>query len=266
MKYKLLAIDLDDSLLGADHKISEENKLAVKRAEDKGVIVTIATGRPLESCLPYIKELDLDVPFITFNGGMVIGGKSMEVLYHKTIEPEYGLNILELTSEYKPTVLVFMDNKLYVNELNERTERYTRLSTMVANLKRDINSVVMEGPTKILLYNEPEKVKKMEKRIRDNMDGRVNFHISKPFFLEFINRSVSKGNALGAIAEGMGISSDEVIAIGDSFNDISMIEYAGLGVAVDNAYEQVKSKADYISKSNIDNGVAEVIEKFIMEG
>ena len=100
----------------------------------------------------------------------------------------------------------------------------------------------------------------------ESLKGKLNYHISKPFFLEVINSNTSKGIALEALAKNIGISSHEVIAIGDSYNDISMIEYAGLGVAVDNAYDEIKSRADYISKSNIDNGVAEVIERFILEG
>lgn len=266
MKYKLVAIDLDDSLLGSDYKISQENKLAIKKAEEKGVIVTIATGRPLQSCLPYVRELGLDVPFITYNGAMVIEGKTMDILYHETIEPEYGMDILELVEEFSPTVLVFADNKLYVNEINERTDRYTRISSMEANLRSDLQSIALKGATKILFYNEPEKVRKMEKKIMESLKGKLNYHISKPFFLEVINSNTSKGIALEALAKNIGISSHEVIAIGDSYNDISMIEYAGLGVAVDNAYDEIKSRADYISKSNIDNGVAEVIERFILEG
>jgi hypothetical protein len=266
MNYKLVAVDLDDSLLGYDHKISAENKAAIKKTVDKGVIFTIATGRPLQSCLPFVKELGLDVPFITYNGALVIKGKSMEILYHKTIEPEDASDILEEAVEYSPTILVFNDNKLYVNELNERTQRYSKLSNMSAYLEKDLKKITKNGPTKVLLYHEPDQVKRIYYEIKDRLEGKVNFHISKPFFLEFIHKEVSKGNALAALAKNMGIDPKEVIAIGDSYNDISMIEYAGLGVAVENAYEDIKNKADYICKSNVNHGVAQVLEKFVLEG
>lgn len=266
MKYKLVAVDLDDSLLGYDHKISVENKAAIKKAVDSGVIFTIATGRPLQSCLPFVKELDLDVPFITYNGALVIKGKSMEILYHKTIEPEDASEILKEAVDFSPTILVFKDNKLYVNELNDRIERYSKLSNMTAYLENNLYNITKDGPTKVLLYHDPDQVKRIYYKIKDKLEGKVNFHISKPFFLEFIHKEVSKGNALAALAKNMGIAQEEVIAIGDSYNDISMIEYAGMGVAVENAYDDIKNKADYICKSNLNHGVAEVLEKFVLEG
>ena len=265
MKYKLVAVDLDDSLLGEDHKISEENRVAIKKAVDQGVVFTIATGRPLQSCLPFVKELDLDVPFITYNGALIIRGKSMEILYHKTIAPDDAWDIINQSEKFSPTIFVFYDNNLYVNEINQYTERYSTFSNMPAYLEKDLSKIINKGPTKVLLYHQPEIIKKIFNEIKDPLGGKLNFHISKPFFLEFIDKEVSKGNALATLAKNMGIIPEEVIAIGDSYNDISMIEYAGMGVAVENAYDDIKDKADYISKPNVEHGVAEVLEKFVLE-
>lgn len=264
MNYKLVAADLDDSLLGDDRRISKENKKAIEEVVKEGGVFTIATGRPLQGCVVFVEELGLDVPFITYNGALVIKGKSMEVLYHKAIEAQDGINIIKEGKKNNATILVFHDNKLYVNELNERTKNYHKTSTMLPHLEEDLESIAKMGATKILLYHEPEEIKKIQQDMKENFKGKVNFHISKPYFLEFVHQDVSKGDALAALAQSMGISSQGVIAIGDSYNDISMIEYAGLGVAVSNAHPEVKVHADYISKSNREHGVAQVLRKFVL--
>src|SRR5690554_6800311 len=107
MTYKLVAVDLDDSLLGNDHRISDRNKQAIEEAIKKGVIVTIATGRPLQSCLPYVKELNLDVPFITYNDAMILKGPSHEVIYHRVIDSQDAIAIIDHTEKFHPTYFVF---------------------------------------------------------------------------------------------------------------------------------------------------------------
>lgn len=266
MKYKLVVADLDDSLLGEDHKISKENKSAIREAINQGVVFTIATGRPLQSCLPFVEELNLYVPFIVYNGAIIVKTKPMEILYHKTIDPDDAKDIIQKSERFKPTIFVFHENKLYVNEINTNTERYSKFSNIPAHLEKDIGKITAKGPTKVLLYHEPEQIQRIYASVKDSLESKLNFHISKPFFLEFIHKEVSKGNAIASLVKSMGITRKEVIAIGDSYNDLSMIDYAGMGVAVENAYDVVKNNADYISRSNAEHGVAEVLEKFVLEG
>ena len=265
MSYRLVAVDLDDSLLGEDHQISDENKRTIYKAIERGVLVTIATGRPLQSCMPFVKELGLDVPFIIYNGAMVVKGGCLEPIYHRVIDAQDAIEIINQTRDFQPTYFVFQDHRLYVNEFNERTRRYTRFSNMEAHLESEIERIAERHPTKVLLYHTPEAIRRIYATIKDHFAGRLNYHISKPFFLEFVHREASKGVALSSLANKYQIPREEIIAIGDSYNDISMIRYAGLGVAMANAYEEIKEHADVVTTSNAENGVAQVIKQYILE-
>lgn len=261
-----MAVDLDDSLLGSDGTISIENKKAIKEAVDKGVLFTIATGRPLQGCTTIVKELDLDVPFITYNGAVIMKGKSKEVLYHKDILEEDAKKILEMGKKYDPTILAFHNHQLYSNKLNQHTDNYYKVTGMVAKLVENFDEIIKKGATKILLIHKPEIVQEIQREMNENLEANVNYFVSKPHFLEFVHRDVSKGNALDFMSKTFHIPSQEIIAIGDSYNDISMIQYAGLGVAVGNAHQEVKSYADYISNTNDDHAVAQVLKDFVLEG
>lgn len=265
MAYKLMAVDIDGTLVDSSGKITDETKKAIKLAVDNGLIFTICTGRPIQGVSPLSDSLGLDLPFITYNGAMVVMGKSRRILYEKNMSAKDAANIIRLGENYKTSIMVWKDNKLYSNELNEKAYKYGSLSGTTPLLIEDVNEMVKEGVTKILWYDHVETIQKYEKELRECLGDSINFHTSQPFFLEFVDKDASKGIALMKLGEHFGIGADEMIAVGDGFNDLSMIEYAGLGVAMDNAHKAIKEKADYITLSNDEDGVAHLIYKFILE-
>jgi Cof subfamily protein (haloacid dehalogenase superfamily) len=259
-----MAVDIDGTLLDSKGNLTEETKKAIKSGVDKGLIFTISTGRPMQGVEHLNSLLNLDLPFITYNGAIVVMGKSKKVLYKRNLTFEDSRVIVELGRKYKTTMMIWADNKLFVTEINDRTEKYKGISKVEPVLINDIDGLIKNGVTKILWYDEVEKIEEYHAEMGKFLDGRVNYHTSNPMFLEFVDINASKAIALEKIGEHYGISRDEMIAVGDGFNDLSMIEYAGLGVAMANAGKAIKAKADFITLSNDEDGVAHVIYKFVL--
>lgn len=263
MAYKLMAVDIDGTLLNDRGELTENTKNAIKQWVDKGLIFTIASGRPIQGIEKLNRTLNLDVPFITYNGAMVVMGKSGKVLYEQKLSRNDSREIISLGNNYNVTIMIWNDNKLYVPQINERVENYKMISGVEPILIDNLEKIIEKGVTKILWYDEVEKIAQYQKEIGSFLSENVNFHPSRPYFMEFVDKNASKAIAMEKLGQFYGIKQSEMIAVGDGFNDLSMIEYAGLGVAMANSPREVKEKADYITLSNEEDGVAHVIFEFI---
>jgi hypothetical protein len=266
MTYKLLAVDIDGTLLSSKGMLSDENRKAVRLAVQQGVMVTLSTGRPIQG-VGYINDmLDLDAPFITYNGAMVITSKSKEVLFEQRLSAKNAKLVTETGKRLGTTQVVWAENKLYVTEKNEKTDFYRDISEVEPILVDDFDEAIQNGVTKILWYDDIEKIEKFQSEVGESLNNEIVFHTSRSYFLEFVDSRASKAIAMEKIGERFGIKQSEMIAVGDGYNDLSMIEYAGLGVAMENANDEIKKTADYITLSNDEDGVAHVIYKFILKG
>lgn len=266
MKYRMVAIDLDDSLLDDQLTISRENLQAIRYTMEAGVIVTIATGRMFKSALPYVQQLGIDVPVITYQGALVVNALSRKVLLHYPVPLQLSREIIRESKKNNIHLQVYIDDEYYFEQHNKYSDLYYRISGIPGKAVGSLEDFLVQEPTKVIMIDEPENILKWMERYKEKFDGRLQVAISKAHYLEFTNIEATKGNAVRYLAEMYGIEPHEVIAIGDSFNDIPMITYAGLGVAMGNAPEIVKSHADYVTYSNNENGVAHVLEKFVLGG
>lgn len=264
MEYKLIAADMDGTLLNNEGDITPGTLQAIKRAVDRGVIFSVSTGRPLQGVERYSHLLNLNAPFITYNGAVIVVSGTGEILFQQDLERADARRILELGRRYGTTMCVWSGNQLYGNVLNERIYDYVRMSEVEPRLLEDEELLLRQGVTKILWYDDADSIGRWQKELAEEQFGSVTFCTSKPVFLEFFNRKVSKAAALEKIGRLYGIKPEEMIAIGDGCNDLSMLEYAGLGVAMGNAPEEIKERAAYITASNEEDGVAAVIDKFII--
>jgi len=210
------------------------------------------------------RQLEADVPVITYNGAMVITGESRKIIYSCTMKRDDALQVERLGRERNTTIAIWAENKLFVNRTDERAAKYSQLSGTEPKLYEDVEELIAKGINKILWYDEVERINEFQKELKGIVNPTVNFHTSQPFFLEFVDVNASKAIALEKLGEFYGIKREEMIAIGDGFNDLSMIEYAGLGVSMENAPEEIKQAADFVTLSNDNDGVAYVIEKFIL--
>lgn len=263
-QYKLVAIDLDDTLLREDLTISERNRQTIRRVVEKGVTVTIATGRMYAAAHRFARQLELDVPLITYQGALIKTSISGEVLYEKLLDPEVAHIALRLAKERGIHIQAYHNDTLYTETENDEVRAYTQLSGVpyeVANL----TEIARLGSPKVLFSGDPDFLDKFTHEVKAAVGDRANVFKSKPYFLEVTHPEATKGQALDFLVRRIGTTSDQVIAMGDSYNDLDMIEYAGLGVVMGNAPEPIREIADYVTGHHQKDGVAEALERFILD-
>lgn len=265
MTFKLIAADMDGTLLNDNGIITSHTIEVIKKVVAKGVIFTISTGRPIQGVDKYNDILNLKAPIITYNGAMIVHSDTREILFSKNLLYNDAIKILKIGNEMGITMIVWVNNKLYCNVFNEKVDDYKKLSDVEPILINDYNELAQSGITKILWYDQTNVIANIQKKLEKVAFDKVTYCTSKPTFLEFFNSEVSKAEAMKIIGELYGIKQEEMIAIGDGYNDLPMIKFAKLGVAMKNAPEEVKQLADYITEhSNNGDAIAEIIEKFIL--
>lgn len=269
MSIKLVAIDLDDTLLNSGLQISAQSIEAIKQVQEKGIIVTLATGRMFVSALPYARQLETerDIPIITYQGALVKASNSGKVLYYRPLPMDKAIEIMKYFKKSKVHYQAYFNDQLCMESLTEEGLDYSCLAgvkpVIVKNL---IDEAARQETCKILAVIENEKLLlDMELELRGIYTRDLYITRSKPYYLEIMDPQANKGDALRVIAEHYNIDRKEVLAIGDSYNDMAMIEWAGIGVAMGNARKSVMETADYITSSNEEEGVAEALYRFILK-
>ncbi|HHV94469.1 MAG TPA: HAD family phosphatase [Firmicutes bacterium] len=264
MAIKLVAMDIDDTLITDELTIPQKVREAIAAARAQGVKVVLATGRMLSSSVAFARELGLSEPLICYNGALIQGADDERPLVHHPVPLDLAREIVVVGKREGLHINAYIDEKMYVEELNKYTEFYSSFTKAVAHPVGDLLAFMDKPPTKLLYVCEAEIAEKWWLTLRERYRGKLEVFRSKPQYVEFTALGVSKGAALRELAELYGLEPEEVMAIGDSFNDIPMLEYAGIGVAVANAPEAVRSRADYVTLSNEEGGVAEAIYRFVL--
>ncbi|MDI3538053.1 MAG: hypothetical protein PWP12_365 [Bacillota bacterium] len=264
MPYRFLALDLDDTLLNDKGHISPRNSAAIRAAQARGVVVTLATGRMYRSARVFAEELGVVVPLITYNGALVKDNAG-RVYLDRPLPLTAARIALNVARKHDVHVNLFLDDELYVDRDDEWTERYRRSSGVNPHFVSDLEDVLTRAPNKVLFIAEPERLQSLRPELTARLGSEARVTSSKPTFLEIIHPEVSKRSGIEYLLAFFGICPEEAVAVGDNYNDLEMIDLAGLGVAMGNAPPEVKAKADYITASNTEDGVAQVIEKFILE-
>lgn len=264
--YKLLVLDFDDTLLTDELRVSQEDIDAIIAAKEKGVYVLFCSGRSNDSMRIHINEMNIHDDhefFVSFNGAR-IDTMEGDNIFVKSVQGPVLNDLIDLGKEFDVTTQLYHHGKLIVEKETRLSRKYQGLT----NMDHEVMPNIKELPysTKVLFNcDDIPKLEKMQKIIMSKYSDVVNAFFSKPTYLEILNPEANKGSAVKYMAEKLGIDQKEVIAVGDSYNDLFMIEYAGLGVVVQNGREDIKEKADYITKStNNESAVAEVINKFIL--
>ena len=264
MKYKLLALDIDGTLLNGRRELTDRTRECILKAIDRGVKVTLCTGRPIQGVKKYVDALGLTAPIITYNGAEISDPVSGACLFSKPLEYADALKIMELGQSVGTTLCIWSRGKLFGSPLNERVHDYKKISGVEPQEAESIEELARAGVTKIIWYDTVERVNEFRSSIDPNEFRSVSFCTSNPAFLEFFNGEVSKESAMQRLGELLSVSSRETVAIGDGLNDIPMLKYAGLSIAMGNAADEVKAIAHKTVSDNDSDGVAEAIEKFIL--
>jgi len=265
---QLLALDLDDTLLGPDLEISRRNREALKAAEDLGVRIVLASGRATMAMERYAEQLGLfDRPgyMISDNGATVSSTLPRALLFRHPLERTLFRQLLQAFEVLDLPVQVYRDRTILVTKENAVTSLDMKLSGFARQVVPDMAEGLDFEPNKLVIPGDPEILPLALKVIRTTFGDRVNAFISKPYFLEVLPVQADKGNALGYVAQTLGIPAADVMAMGDAANDLGMIRYAGWGVAMANGTEEVRRAARIVSEAtHADDAVAEIIEHYLL--
>lgn len=266
--YKLLALDMDGTLLRGDSTISDITKESLKKAQESGVKVVIATGRPLQGIMSYLEELDLigeEDYVLAYNGSSVYNTKTLKPIINNGLTGKDTKEIYRLSKSLGVEFHGFIDGACIATRENKYTDGerlHNKVPISLINFEKDLKDD--DSVIKVMMMEEESLLNSIIDRIPSKFYEKYNVVRSTSFMLEFMNKDCSKSSGLRALANHLGIKQDEIVACGDADNDIDMIEFAGLGVAMDNANDLVKSKADYITLSNENDGIADMINKKIL--
>ena len=263
MEIKLIASDMDDTLLNSDCQISARNAAAIKAAVDAGKIFLIATGRMYVSAQPYAERLGLDVPLVTYNGALVKGSLSGEVFYEHKMKLETANEVLAYCKEKGYYLQLYVGDSIYIRQQNDCSRMYTKISGIPTTEIGEALYHTAAAPYKILVMTKAEEFSEVWQQFAQRFAGKLDVTSSKDNFLELMEPGVNKWEAVKSVAASYGVQPQEVMCIGDSNNDIRMIANAGIGVAVANAKDSVKKQAKIVTASNDDDGVAMVIESIL---
>lgn len=264
--YKLIAVDMDGTLLREDKTISDKTKDRIKKSVEKGVKIVLASGRPIEGLERYLEELQLvteDDFVMSFNGSVIQNAKTKAIISKNILKGSDLKALYRLAKQIGVNIHAFTKQGCVTPIMNEYSQLEGRINGIEVH-EVDFNTIDDNEDVIKVMFIDPEPVLAAAiEKIPHHVYEDFTVVRSAPYFLEFLNKASSKGTGVKALAEHLGIKREEIICIGDAGNDLDMIEYAGLGVAMGNAFEEVKAAADYVTLDNESDGVAHVIEKFI---
>lgn len=265
-KYKMLVLDMDDTLLTDDHKISEQNKEMLFKAQELGVYVVLASGRPTMAMIEFAKELKLDTNnsyMLSFNGAVITDLKEDKILFEQMLTKQQIHDLYAYSIKNKTHIITYIDGAILSETDSEYIEIEKNITGLVHNKVASFKDAVTKAAVKCILLEDPDYLKKVEIDLKAKMPH-LSVCMSKPFFLEVAQNGIDKGASVQFLANKLNILQSEIIAVGNAGNDLTMIEYAGLGVWVDNVDPELRDKADVIVASNNNHGVAEVVRRFIL--
>ena len=266
MNYKMLVVDMDDTLLTDNHEISRENKEMLLRAQEMGVYVVLASGRPTSAMIEFAKELQCDVNnsfMISFNGSVITDLKEDKILFEHSLTKEQIHSLYDFSQQNNTHIITYIDGQIISEKHSEYIDIEKNITGLKLNIVSSFKDTVTTSAVKCILLEEPEYLKGVESVLKAAMPD-LSICMSKPFFLEAAPNGIDKGASIKILAEKLNIQQTEIIAVGNAGNDLTMVQYAGLGVWVDNVDAELRHHADVIVASNNDHGVAEVVRRFIL--
>ena len=262
--YKMIAIDLDDTLLNDSHEIGHEDKKALLDAKEAGVKLCMVTGRNYYSAKPFLEQVSFVDLMGCLNGAYIVDPPSEQFLYQFPIRGDVCAEILKDIEKIGIYVNAYHDHRVMCSEKTDLTDYYKELTGVQAEVVGKLSRYVLNmNIGKLLLIDETERLKQIKKVLESQYSQTVYFTFSKPTHLEVNSIHASKGVAVKTIARHFGFTREDIIAIGNDENDVSMLEYAGLGIAMGNASDKVKKHVNAITVTNNENGIARVIHQYL---
>jgi Cof subfamily protein (haloacid dehalogenase superfamily) len=264
--YKAVFIDMDGTLLRKDHTISDATRQVIQKLLKQGIMIVPVSARPLHAILPIINPvIDNSMPIISLNGSYIY--LDNEIIHQVIISLHDTIHVQHELQDYDASVMYYSQMEWFTTRESELVKKEQKITTVqikvypFPELVREWR-VQQNGPNKILIAGDKELVKTIEQRLLELYNEKLNIYQSQPGYLEVMNQAASKTTGIQFLLSKYGIQQNEIIAIGDNFNDKGMIEFAGMGVAMGNAPDEIKSVADYVTDTNNNDGVAKALNHF----
>lgn len=265
-KFKMVCLDIDGTLLNSRHQITPRTKEVIGRIANEGKIaVILVSARMPQGILFLQKELDIRQPVICYGGALILDG---DRTLHQVVMPASQVKeIYGLVKSRRIHMSLYREHVWYVEEMDGWARQESEITGCMPVIT-DFAPLLEEwekegsGPNKVMCMAEPEDTGPLHEEIRDQYSGHLNVHLSKTTYLEIMSSGATKTSAIKFLCEKAGVAKSQVIAIGDNYNDVDMIRFAGLGIAMGNAPEDVKRHALYVTLSNDEDGVGEALRKF----
>uniref|UniRef100_A0A7C3IP97 HAD family phosphatase n=1 Tax=Gracilinema caldarium TaxID=215591 RepID=A0A7C3IP97_9SPIR len=266
---KLLALDLDDTLLREDLTISFHTKNVLKKVEESGVIVMLASGRSPAAMDRYARDLGMHKRpgyLVCNNGTTILESHTGTVVKEFFLPIEAALAVYDLVDAEGFPVQIYDEGTIYVSRRNEYADIDQKLTGQRQVVVDNFRSFLAAGAQKMVIPGDPSLLRPLETLLKTFISDRVTIFTSKPYFLEILPPATGKGEALAVVAQMLGIDRSQVMAIGDSMNDESMIRWAGFGVAMANGDPRIKAIAKAVTnRTNEEDGVADFVEQYLLK-
>ena len=267
MIFQLIALDLDGTVIDRDLVIHPDVRETIAAVQARGIHVTLATGRMFSAAMPFARELDIRAPIICYQGALVRHPLTGETLYHATMPADLAAAAVHAMLDADIFVIAYIHDVHYIAAHRAELEAYLAFHpeeneiVVAPDLER---LVARMAPTKLLFVAEPQVVERELARLSDRFGAALAIVRSHAIFGELTAPHVSKGQALAALAQSLGVAREEVMAIGDQENDLSMITWAGLGLAMGNAVPAVRAQAHAVLPSVDEAGVACALRRYVL--
>lgn len=269
LAYRAIALDLDGTLTNHNKEITPQTHNMLMNAQRDGAHIILASGRPTYGIAPIAENLEIEKYggyILSYNGGKIIDWKTKEELYANSL-PESVLPVLyKYAKENGHAILGYAGNEIVTETPDDKyVKEESRINKMEIRKVDNLLESLESNPTKLLMTGDASLMIKAEEELAEIVGNRMDVFRSAPFFIELVPKGIDKAQSLNRLLELIGLSTNDMIAFGDGYNDLSMLKLAGVGVAMANAVPEVRAEADFITKSNEEDGVAFAIEKFCYE-
>lgn len=269
MKHKLLVLDVDGTLLNDTQEISKRTLAALLKIQQMGVRIVLASGRPTYGLMPLVKALELSNYggfIIPYNGCQIIKAQNGEIMFERQINPEMLPYLEKKARKNGFAIFTYRGDTIITSSLDNKYIQHEALLNNLKILKEEEFSIAIDfSPCKCMLVSEDEEALiGLEQHWKKRLNGTLDTFRSEPYFLEVVPCGIDKANSLGVLLEQLGVAREEIIAIGDGVCDVTMLQLAGMGIAMGHSQDSVKACADYVTASNEEDGVALAVEKFIL--
>lgn len=263
MKYRLIAFDLDGTLTNPEGIVPDDARLAVQHAIAKGIRVTLATGRMYRPSARFARELGIAEPIICYQGALIAEPAGHRVLWHKPLPLSLARQAIETVRAMGVQTIVYVDDELYVERATERVELYAQRNGVKLNVVGDLVAAIEEQPTKIAAWGEPPEIDALAARLNAHFGSTLLVTKTFPTFCELGHPESGKGNALKYLAGLLGIGQGETVAVGNGPNDVDMLEWAGVGIAIGTAPTEVSAVADWVVDLQAGESLVQMVDRIV---